>query len=305
MKFKNYFNAAIFLYCLLLSMPALTQPQQGSPWSFTIDGGGGHQTEADLEDHPGAFAVDKWFLGAGLNYTWSPRKSVGLSFGGGRSNYDFNDATGFGNGEPWDTIEDSRLSLSMRFGFGEKGMAFIIPTVRINAEKGASNSDSRTYGLFGAFAWRLDENLTIGPGFGVFSRLEGSTQFFPILAIDWNFAERWNLSTGSGLASSRGPGLTLTYKINEDWDIGFSGRYEDQEFRLDDKGVAAGGVGRDQSFPLVFRADLKPNPNMNFALFAGVAIGGELKLKDASDVLLEKSDYELTPLFGASFDFRF
>ncbi len=305
MKRKSSIFVAFSMLCMLHAAPALAQPQQGSPWSFTFDGGGAHSSEADLKDGTGAVAVDRWFVGAGVNYSWSPRNSVGLSLGGGRSTFDFNDLTAFGGAEPWGTIEDSRLSFSARFGFGAKGMAFIIPSIRMNGEKGASNSDSRTYGLFGAAAWRIDENLTIGPGFGVFSRLEGSTRFFPILAIDWTFAERWNLSTGRGLASSRGPGLALTYKLNDNWDLGIAGRYEDQEFRLDDEGIGPGGIGRDQSFPLIFKADMKPNKDMNFSIFAGVAFGGSLKVKDASDTLVEEGDYELAPLFGGSFEFRF
>lgn len=305
MKRTSAVIVALSLLCMLLTTQAQAQPQQGSPWSFTFDGGGAHNSEADLKDGPGSVSVDRWFVGAGVNYAWSPRNSIGLSIGGGRSDYEFGDLTGFGRGEPWDTIEDSRLSFSARFGVGQKGVAFVIPTIRINGEKGASNSDSRTWGLFGAVAWRVNENLTIGPGIGVFSRLEKSAQFFPVLAIDWTFAGRWNLSTGRGLASSRGPGLTLTYELNENWDLGLAGRYEDQEFRLDDKGVAAGGVGRDQSFPLVFKADLKPNDKMNFSVFAGASFGGTLKVKDAADELVRKSDYKVTALFGASFEFRF
>lgn len=305
MNRKSIIPVALTLLCILHTIPAIAQPQQRSPWSFTFDGGGAHSSEADFKDDAGAVSVDRWYLGAGVNYAWSPRNSVGFSFGGGKSIYEFSDLTGFGAGEPWDDIDDSRVSFSARFGVGEKGMAFIIPTVRMNGEKGASNSDSRTYGLFGAVAWRINENLTIGPGFGVFSRLEDSTRVIPILAIDWTFAERWNLSTGRGLASSRGPGLTLTYKLNENWDLGFAGRYEDQEFRLNDEGVAAGGIGRDQSFPLVFTAELKPNKKMNFSVFAGASFGGNLKLKNANDVLIEETDYELAPLFGGTFEFRF
>lgn len=293
------------LLCLLCTTPVSAQPEQRSPWSFNVDGGGMHHSDTDLKDSGGSFSVDRWFLGAGVNFSWSPRNSIGASIGGGRSVYEFDELTGLGDGQPWDTIEDSRLSLSARFGVGEKGVVFIVPTVRFNGEKGASNSDSRTYGLFGAIAWRLNESLTIGPGLGIFSRLEGSTRAFPIIAIDWNITDRWSLSTGRGLASSRGPGLTLNYQLNDDWSLGLGGRYEDQEFRLDDQGVAAGGVGRDQSIPIVFRAELKPSNSLNLSVFAGMSFGGNLRLKDASDILVEESDYDATPIFGGTFDFRF
>ena len=296
---------AIALLVLLYAMPVAAQSGQSDPWTFTIDGGGVHQSEADLKDDTGGFSVDRWYLGAGFNYSWDDRTSFGVSFGGGRSIYEFDELTGFGGGEPWDTIEDSRVSFTGRFGFGETGTVIIIPTLRLNGEKGASNSDSQTWGLFGAVTWQLNEDLTIGPGIGLFSRLEDGTRAFPVLAIDWNITDHWSLSTGRGLASSQGPGLTLDYKLNEDWSLGFSGRYEDIEFRLDDEGPAAGGVGRDQSIPLVFRADLKPNEKIRLAVFAGIEFAGKLKLKNALDVVVEESKYDPAPIFGGTFEFRF
>jgi hypothetical protein len=303
---NNTILTTIGLLGLLCALPAQAQrPPQTGPWSFTIDGGAVHQAEADLKDSTGEFSADRWFLSAGVNYSWSKTSSVGASIGGGKSSYDFTDLTGFGNGEPWSTIEDSRLSLSTRFAVGEKGMAIIIPTVRFNGEKGTSNSDSRTWGLFGAVFWRLSETLTLGPGIGVFSRLEDGTKVFPFLAIDWNINDRWSLSTGRGLASSQGPGLTLSYKLNDDWSFGLAGRYEDVEFRLDDKGVAPGGLGRDQSFPLILNAELTPNPKMKFSFFAGMEFGGKLKLKNALDIVVEESKYDPAPIFGGTFEFRF
>jgi len=295
----------ITLFGLTCAIPVAARAQQAGPWSFNVDGGGVHQSEADLKDSTGGFSVDRWYLGAGVNYSWDARTSFGVSIGGGRSIYEFNDLTGFGGGEPWGTIEDARVSLTGRFGFGDTGSVIIIPTLRLNGEKGANNSDSRTYGLFGAVAWRLNENLTIGPGIGIFTRLEDGTRFFPVLAIDWNISDRWNLSTGRGLASSQGPGLTLSYKLNEDWSLGLSGRYEDIEFRLDDEGPAAGGVGRDQSIPLVFRADLKPNKMISLSFFAGIEFAGKLKLKNTLDVVVEESEYDPSAIFGGTFEFRF
>jgi hypothetical protein len=305
MTYSNALLTTITLSSLLCAMPVAAQPEQRSPWSFNVDGGGVHQSQADLKDSTGGFSADRWFLGAGLNYSWNARTSLGISVGGGRSIYDFDELTVFGGGEPWDTIEDTRVSLSARFGFGETGSIFIIPSMRYSGEKGASNSDSRSYGLFAAAAWRLNENLTIGPGIGVFSRIEDGTKFFPVLAIDWNISDRWNLSTGRGLASSQGPGLTLGYKLNDDWSFGLSGRYENKEFRLDDKGVAAGGIGRDESIPMVFSANLKPDKKINLSVFAGLEFAGKLKLKNSTGDLLEENKYDPALLFGGTFEFRF
>jgi hypothetical protein len=202
-------------------------------------------------------------------------------------------------------VEDFRVSAPVRFKVGEKGVAFLIPTVRFNKENGADTGDSVTYGLFAAVAWRLNEDLTIGPGIGVFSRLEDSARIFPVLAIDWNITDHWNLSTGSGLGSSVGPGLSLSYKFNEHWKLALAGRYESEEFRLDDKGSAPGGVGRDQSFPLIISGILEPNKKLSFSLFAGMEFGGELKLKDTFGETIDKTKYDPALIIGASFAVQF
>jgi len=295
---------AITFFTLLYAMPVTAQEQQKGPWFFKFDGGGVHQSEADLDDGSGNFSKDRWFFMGGVDYAWSQRDSIGVSVGGGQTNYDFNDEKDSSGIEPWNKINDTRVTLTGRFGFGETGSVFIIPTLRFNGENGSKGSDS-TWGLFAAMTWRVKENLTIGPGIGIFSRLESGTKFFPVLAIDWDINDRWNLSTGRGLASSQGPGLTLSYKLNEDWSFGLTSRYENVEFRLDDEGPAAGGVGRDQSMPFIFTSTLSPNKNINLSVFAGVEFGGKLKLKDSMDNLVAESDYDAAFLFGATFDFRF
>jgi len=287
--------------CIFPGGNLLAQAPATDPVTFSVDGGGVHQDTTDLKDGGGSFDVDRWFVSTGFTYAWDPRTSVGLTVGGGRSSYTFAADTGFGGGDPWENAEDFRVSTPIRFGFGEKGVAFLIPTVRFNKENGADTGDSVTYGLFAAMAWRIDENLTIGPGIGVFSRLEDSARIFPVLAIDWSITDHWNLSTGSGLGSSVGPGLTLSYKFNEHWKLGLAGRYESDEFRLDNEGPAPGGVGRDQSFPLVITGTLEPTRKIRFSLFAGAELGGELKLKDTFGVTVDESQYDPALIIGAAF----
>jgi len=297
--------ATIILFGFFHTLPVEAQTPQSGSFIFKADGGGVHQSEVDFSDATGGFSVDRWFVSAGVDYVWSLRDSIGISVGGGRSSYEFADLTGLGGGDPWNKIEDGRVSVTWRFGFGEKGSVFLIPTARFNAEKGAGTGDSVTYGLYAAAAWWISESLTIGPGIGVFSRLEDGARVFPLLAIDWEINDRWNLSTGRGLAASQGPGLTLGYELNESWSLGLSGRFEDVEFRLDEKGQAAGGVGRDQSVPLVFMATLEPSSKFTMSVFAGIELNGTLEIKDSMGDDIEESSYDPAPLFGATFDVRF
>ena len=281
------------------------QPKKRSPWIFSGTTYGVHQDEADMTDSGGSFSVDRWFVNAGVTFAWSRRDMVGVTVGGGKDLYDFDGLGSFGGGNPWGDVSDARISVVSRTGFGESSVLTIIPTVRINKENGADTGDSTTYGLFAAYTWRISKSLTVGPGFGVFTKLDDGTKFFPVLAIDWNINDRWNLSTGSGVGSSQGTGLTLAYKLNQDWSFALSGRYENLEFRLNEKGVAPGGLGHDQSFPLVASVNLKPNKLFNVSLFAGMNWFGQLKIEDPDGRKLQETDYDPALLVGVQFEGRF
>jgi len=289
---------------LALCAPVFAQAPTPGGWTITLDGGFAVQPEADLDGGAGAYELHRTFYAAGVDYRWNYRNSVGLSLGGGETDYDFRDDAGDAVDGPWDEIDDLRLSLPMRFGLGQTSTMFAIPTLRYNGESDARSGDSQTWGLLGGVAWRLGEDLTIGPGLGAFSRLEGSTRLFPILLIDWNFSERWSLSTGSGLASSQGPGLTLGYRLSEQWRLGLAGRYEEVQFRLGGDSAAPGGVGEDRALPLVFTAAWQPADSVRLGVFAGVEFGGRLTLFDAAGRTLERRDYDTVPVFGATFEFR-
>jgi len=296
-------SIAIFVIaCLVYSQSTVAQDQQPSPWIFTAHAIGAHQSEADMSDTGGSFNVDRWFVNAGVMFAWSARTSIGVTVGGGEAIYEF-DGNRFG-GDWWNNVEDTRVSVVGRMGFGKTGVLTILPTFRNNAEDGANSGDGHTFGIFAAATWRLSDTLTIGPGVGVFSRLEDSARVFPVLAIDWDIGDSWNLATGSGVGSSQGAGLTLSYQLNDAWRFGLTGRYEDLEFRLDNKGIAPGGIGRDQSLPLVVSAELRPNPKLKFAVFAGASLLGKLEVKDLAGDRIE-TDYDPALLAGVSAEIRF
>lgn len=289
----------------LCATPVLAQQGPNKPFGWSIAGGGFYQSDTDLKDSPGSFSVSRGFLELGARRSWGPRRSVGISLGAGITDYSFDNATGLSSGDPWSTIEDYSVSVPIRFPVSQRANAILVPNVRWEAEQDADLGDGDSYGGFAGVAWRVNEGLTIGPGLGVFSRLEGGADFFPILIIDWSITDRLSLSTGGGLGASRGPGLTLTYQATKDWSLGIAARYEDNEFRLDDKGVAPDGIGRDRVTPVIATVGWEPNPAMSFSVFAGVELGGKLSLMDEDGNTIQSSDYDPAPIFGGAFRFRF
>jgi len=149
-RYKPTILALITGFSLLVIGSTQAQEAQNSPWSFRIEGGAAHQSDSDLKDGGGKFSLDRWFVSAGIDYAWNRRNSAGITVGGGRSDYVFDEQTAFGGGNPWGEIEDLRLAVTTRFKISDTGTALLIPTIRTNGESGADSGDSRTYGLFAA-----------------------------------------------------------------------------------------------------------------------------------------------------------
>ena len=283
----------------LASQPSFAQQRLG--WVYQIDGLAAYQSDADLSEG-GDFSASRAFLRATALYNVDGGTSVGLSASIGRFDYDFSQA----ENQPWEDIRDIRISVPVRFRVGETASVFVSPQIRWDYQSGVDASDGRTYGVFAGIAWRLSENLTIGPAFGAFSQIEDdNVDFFPALLVDWDINDRWNLNTGSGIGATQGPGLTLGYALNDKMTLALSARSERIRFRLDDTGLAPNGVGEDKSVPVVVSFGYNPNPGVSLNVFAGAELDGRLTLDDANGTELSRQSYDTAPLLGVAFRARF
>jgi len=287
------------------SLQAAEEKTRFGPWVWGLSGGAMHQSDADFSDTAGQFNVSRGFVGGSLGYAWDRNTSVSLSLGAGSSKYDFSPLATIGGQQPWEKIEDYRLSLPVRFSPTENSNVIVIPSIRTARESGASLKSGKTEGFIGGISWRISPNLTIGPGMGWFSEIGGGSNAFPILVIDWKITDKLSLSTGRGLAASRGPGLTLNYRLAKNWKAGLSGRYERTRFALSNDNPSAGHVGEDRSLPLVFSLDYTPWPMTTITAMLGAEFGGSLRLEDKNERRIAESDFDTAPIIGLSFSSRF
>lgn len=97
----------------------LNASNQRNPWVFSGAGYGVHHDNADLTDTGGSFSTDQWFVNAGVTFAWGERDMIGITVGGGKDIYEFDGLGSFGDGQPWDDISDTRLTLLSRTGMGK------------------------------------------------------------------------------------------------------------------------------------------------------------------------------------------
>lgn len=252
-------------------------------------------------DSGGDVATTRVFVQARAVQPLGPRRSIGIALGLGRSDYRF------GDGAPalFGDVDELRLSLPVSFPVGRRGQAIVIPAVRSTVERGADLADGVTAGGFAVLAWQLREGLRIGPGLSAFSRLEGGPDIFPFLAIDWAVTDRVTFATGRVAGATRGPGLSLSYRLRDSLRLGIAGRIEGREFALDDRGPAPGGTGEDRSFPLVATVGWTPRAGVALDAFVGWQSGGEIALRDSAGRKIAKEDYDGSAVLGGQLALRF
>lgn len=296
---RNY--GAVFGAVLALGpgTQAISQGQTG--WFTVVDGLAVYQGSSNLSGG-GSFSASRGFLRAGGIYRFGGGNSAGLFVSYGEFSYDFD----FSGNQPWDDIRDVRVSAPLRFAIGGNASLFVSPQIRWDYQRGVDASDGRTYGAFAGISWRVNDRLEIGPAIGAFSQLsDDDTEIFPALLVNWKISDRATLSTGTGLGATQGPGLSLSYELTDAWDLSVSVRSERVRFRLDDTGLAPGGVGEDSSIPVVISVGYAPNPAVSFSAFAGAEFNGELKLDTASGVEVSRQSYDTAPIAGFAFRVRF
>jgi hypothetical protein len=294
---KTLSVSALVAVLLAAALPASAQ-MPDRPLVFAIDGLAAAQGEADI-DGGGSFTANRLYGRAGGLYRFE-NGSAGFFLSTGRIDYDFSDTVA-----PWGEVRDIGLSLPIRVTRGRADI-FVAPSLRYDYEDGADREDGQTAGAFLGVAWRFSDSLSLGPALGVFSELESDDlNIFPAILVDWDITDRARLTTGPTIGATQGPGLALDYAFTDKLRLGLAGRYENIRFRLGDDGPAPGGVGQDQSFPLVVTLDYEPFPGSRLAAFAGAEFGGELRLEDASGRLVETREYDPAPIVGVAFRIGF
>ncbi|SLN48202.1 hypothetical protein TRL7639_02651 [Falsiruegeria litorea R37] len=275
--------------------------QQQFGWATQFDGLAVYQGNAGLSGG-GQFSAERAFVRGGAFYRFDSGASAGLFLSYGQFSYDFS----FAGNQPWDRIRDVRISAPVRFSVGNSATVFVSPQIRWDYEDGASSSDGYTYGVFAGITWQVNPKLRIGPAFGAFSELGADgTEVFPALLVDWDIAPRWNLSTGTGLGATQGPGVILSYQHTDALSFSLGARSERVRFRLDNTGLAPGGVGEDRSVPVVLSVDYQPNPAVQVSAFVGAELDGRLTLDAANGAQISRQDYDTAPIVGFAARIRF
>jgi len=135
---------------------------------------------------------------------------------------------------PFDQLSEGRIGLFTLSGLKDDWRFMSITSLSYNAEEGISPDKALTLsGIYGTWysGW---ENLILGGGIGVSTKLDDKTSFFPLILLDWEFYNQWHITTRPTPGTRFGPGASFLYDSDSNWNLYFGARYVSQEYELRD-----------------------------------------------------------------------
>ena len=290
--------ATVCAMLLLLPDAAFAQPRGGGPGSFaTLAVTPIHQPQADI-DGGGEFSLSGVLLRVGFRRPVSRTTVLGISFKYDYDNYDFSAIDEFDGEQPWGDVRRFGIGVPVFSRFAESWLFGITPSVNWLQEVDADSGDSLSYGAPVFVSKGFARDRIIGLGASVFRNVEGDLDVFPFIAVDWRFDEHWRLANPVE-ADVLGPaGLELSYRLNDRWSLGAGGVYRSFRFRLDDEGVAPGGIGENNGTVAFVHLGRDRGDGLGLDFYVGATLNGTLELLNADGDRLASSGYATAPLLA-------
>lgn len=296
----------ILLACLAgLTGTALADASSGrDAWRYNLSVATFHLPETGL-DAGGKTALTTYHFQAGVKRRIMRGADFGLVFSYGHYDRRFSGADGFAALRPWDDIGRVGLNASLRVHASDIWTFGVRPFISSFSESGNVDSDSLSYGVALAVASRLSSDRHIGLGMRVADQIDDSVKVIPFVVVDWRFNNHWRLRNPSEPGLIGSAGLKLGYEPGNQWEFAVIGVYHSPEFRLDERGVAPGGIGEHDGIIGLVRLDRRWGPDLTFKGYVGAVFEGSLKVRDAEGRLVARSDFDTTALAGLALEKSF
>ncbi len=280
-------------------------------YNFSLFGGAEHQFPSIISTG-GEFNLTRVGIGGAFHHEFTPDLSATFTLTYGVDLYDFR-ATAVAPtvlgvappANPWDDIHTLTAAAIFSYKLNNDWSIFGGPLLQSARESGADFGDSIIGGGAIGAVYHASDDLSIGGGVAIASQLEDSARIFPIIVINWQFADRFSLrNTSTSNATSR-TGLELIFEPTNQWELALGAASQFSRFRLDNDPAAPGGVGEDSSVPIWFRLTFKPTDQFSVEAIIGMNFSGEFRLENSAGGFLASSDYDGASFCGLFGSFRF
>ena len=269
--------------------------------SFTLSGL--TQLNTDI-DKGGRFRWSGIDLNGRVTRQFTPELSAGITARYLTEHWSFDTPTAFGVIAPWTNIQRPSLGFNVGYNLAQDLSLFVAPQLEWAYESGASASDGQSYGAVVGVTKVFSPSLLVGLGLGAFRQIDRN-QYFPFIIVNWQITDTLRLSNPLQAGPAGGAGLELAYAWSNEWELAGGAAYRDYRFRLRRDGTTPNGLGQNSGTPVFARLTRKFGPAAQVDLYAGMVVGGRLKVLNAAGTTVRSSDYGVAPLLALSASFNF
>ncbi len=198
--------------------------------------------------------------------------------------------------EPWGGIDTIDLMPTTTLLLGDRFSIVAAVPIRWSGEVGTDRNGFAA-GISAIAGWQVLDSLRVGLGIGITSRIEGNSETFPIIALDWQINESLRLATEGGWIQGGAAGLY--WGPNEVLTLSFTVGYERNRFRLDDNGTTrdTNGVGEITAVPIELGLRLQIAPGAYLDVRGGLGVAGRFRVEDDGGKKLYDQNYDPAPRF--------
>lgn len=259
--------------------------------------------EADL-DSGGDFRVGGAVLRGGTSTGFGEGHRIGLTLNYDYFDYSFDDPVAFGGVAPWKVLQRYGFAVPLSFALQDGWSVGVSPQLDWFRENGAKTSDALVWGATVTALKRFDGSNVLGLGLAAFSGIE-ENKFFPFPVVNWQFSPRWRLINPLAAGPTGPAGLELDYLADGGWTIGMGAAWRSARYRLSEKGPVPDGIGEISGAPIFLRVSRDFEGAVTLNLYAGVVVGGQIRIEDSNGRKIQEEDFDTGPILGANLTFRF
>jgi hypothetical protein len=297
--------AAPILFAALSCAASASHAQEGGTRGTLSSASvaGTARLDADI-DGGGAFSangvVAKGTIGRTLGPGWTGAVTVSYAY----EDWSFATPDAFGSAGPWDSINAPSIGANLRYRYSDQVFLFVSPQVAWTYESGAIASDGLSYGAAFGATYAYSRTLSVGLGAAAFRQVN-RTQVLPFVIVEWQINDKLVLSNPLEAGPTGGPGIELSYALDDRWDAGIGVAFRNTRFRLKSDGGWPNGIGEDKGVPVFAHVTFSPTRAVTVDLYAGAIVNGRLKVLDSNGSTVTSSDYHAQPVLGVRAAYAF
>ncbi len=218
-----------------------------------------------------------------------------VSLGGGwkRSDYDLDGLDeALPDADDVDPLDTYSASLGLFVLQSEQWSYFGTLAASVSGDGGADFGDALRGGGFAGARYARSERLSFSAGVGAFSQIEDDPIVIPVVGVEWQPTERWQVNIGV-------PETGVTFEPVERLNLFVRTEVDLDDFRLSGDGPLDGAVLRDDGLGVAAGIEWRPTRRIELRAGVGSTFFRELTIDDADGDELLEADLG-TGLFGSA-----